>query len=57
MVNKEDSNISISLCGDILISKRLPSKSYAGFDELQKILLQHECRFANLETTIHNNEG
>ena len=57
MINKEDSNISISLCGDIFISKRLPSKSYAGFDELQKILLQHECRFANLETTIHNNEG
>lgn len=57
MVKKDEADIKISLCGDILISKRLPLNSYSGFDELQKMLHQHECRFANLETTIHRREG
>lgn len=57
MAKKDDSDIKISLCGDILISKRCPLKAYTGFDELQELLCRHECRFANLETTIHRREG
>lgn len=46
--------IAISLCGDVLISKRLPHQ-YGGkiYDFFQK----HDCRFGNLETTIHRREG
>lgn len=57
MIEKDNSTISISLCGDVFISKRLPSISYPGFDELCTFLQKHECRFANLETTVHRNEG
>ena len=58
MIGKnENSLITISLCGDIFISKRLPGSSYPGFDELYTFLHKHECRFANLETTIHKREG
>lgn len=56
-INEDNSMISLSLCGDIFISKRLPVMSYSGLDELCTLLQRHECRFANLETTIHRNEG
>jgi len=54
---RKDSDIKVSLCGDIFISKRLPVNPYEGLHELQALLFKHECRFANLETTIHNREG
>lgn len=57
MINKKESVMTLSLCGDIFISKRLPIQSYSGFEQIQQLLQQHECRFANLETTIHRNEG
>lgn len=57
MIGRDKSTISISLCGDVFISKRLPSIAYPGFDELFTFLHKHECRFANLETTIHRSEG
>ena len=57
MIDKKESMLTLSLCGDIFISKRLPIQSYSGFEQIQQLLQQHECRFANLETTIHRNEG
>ena len=53
MINKKESVMTLSLCGDIFISKRLPIQPYSGFEQIQQLLQQHECRFANLETTVH----
>lgn len=50
-------DITISLCGDLLLSQRLPAKPYAGYLELKEFLGKHECRFGNLESTYHNMEG
>lgn len=50
-------DITLSLVGDVLISKRLPERHYAGMDSIVELLNRHECRFGNLETTIHNMEG
>lgn len=47
--------LSISLCGDILLSQRLPS--YEGGRAIAEILKGCDVRFGNLETTIHKNEG
>lgn len=57
MINKKESVMTLSLCGDIFISKRLPIQPYSGFEQIQQLLQQHECRFANLETTVHRHEG
>lgn len=57
MMNGADCGITLSLCGDIFISKRLPFQGYPGFEKIQQLLYGHECRFANLETTIHRSEG
>jgi poly-gamma-glutamate synthesis protein (capsule biosynthesis protein) len=43
-------------CGDLMIANKMPEK-YEGFNDLRSFLLQHDIRFGNLETTIHNNEG
>jgi len=48
------SNIKIALCGDLFISKRFPEKGVGG---IWNELCEHECRFGNLETTIHRREG
>lgn len=50
--------LKLSLCGDVLITKRLPYKCYQGELELCSFLKRHECVFANLETVIlEKNEG
>lgn len=49
--------VSISLVGDIFISRRLPEKGYVGFQQLSDFIQSHDVRFGNLETTIHRNEG
>lgn len=49
--------ISISLCGDVLITRRLPNGGGENLKEIQSFLMKHDCCFANLETTIHRNEG
>lgn len=49
--------LSICLCGDILLSQRIPAVPYAGFDELCMLMRSHECRCGNLESTYHNKEG
>lgn len=46
--------ISLSLCGDVLISKRLP---HLYGEDISDLFLKHDCRFGNLETTIHRREG
>ena len=51
-----DSCISVSLCGDILLTKRIPQE-YIENSELTAFFNKHDCRFGNLETTIHNGEG
>ena len=49
--------IRVSLCGDVLITKRMPFPLYEGGDEISKFINAHDCRFGNLETTIHRKEG
>lgn len=49
-------NISLSLCGDLLISRRI-AQTIIEDNEVSTLLKMHECRFGNLETTIHNREG
>lgn len=49
--------MKISLCGDILINKRIPKRGYDGLDKIIELLAEHDCNFGNLETTIHRTEG
>lgn len=49
--------IKIALTGDIFITRTLPAKGYDGLAEIIDLLNEHEVKFANLETTIHNKEG
>ncbi len=48
--------ITISLCGDLLISRRIPPQVIAA-NPVAELLRSHECRFGNLETTVHRREG
>ena len=48
--------IKLSLCGDVLISRRLPEGFISG-GGIFSTLHENEFRFANLETTIHRREG
>lgn len=48
--------ITISLCGDLLISRRI-SPQIISSNPVTELLRSHECRFGNLETTIHRREG
>ena len=50
-------HIKISLCGDVLITKRMPVPLYEGGNEISNFLKSHDCRFGNLETTVHRREG
>lgn len=52
---KNKSDLSIALCGDVLLSQRLPS--YEAGMAIAKILKECDIRFGNLETTVHRNEG
>ena len=45
------------LCGDVLISKRLPFPLYDGGDEVSNLLKSHDLCLGNLETTIRRKEG
>lgn len=49
--------IRIAGCGDAFISRRLPEGGYEGFEEVSSLLHEHDFRFCNLETTVHDNEG
>ena len=51
------SKISIIGVGDIFVAKRLPIKTYDGFDEIKDLISRHDVCFGNLETTVHDNEG
>jgi len=43
--------------GDSFITRKLPERGYAGFDEIAEIIKQYDVRFNNLEITVHDNEG
>lgn len=49
--------IKIALCGDVLISRRLPNKYPDSLQQISEILKNQDCSFGNLETTVHNREG
>lgn len=49
-------NISISLVGDVMLSKRLPHNFPSNLATVSDFMMQHECRIGNLETTIHHPE-
>ena len=45
-------------CGDIFIARRLARRGgYFGYDKVQQLISSHDACFANLETTVHDNEG
>lgn len=45
-------------CGDIFIARRLArSGGYFGYEAVRNLITSHDACFANLETTVHNNEG
>ncbi|MCQ2592439.1 MAG: CapA family protein [Treponema sp.] len=48
--------MKISLVGDILLSKRIPS-GYRGYKEIEELLSNADFNFANLESTVSNYEG
>lgn len=48
--------MSFSACGDCFITRRLPDKG-DNFSKVSSIIKKAEARFANLEITIHNDEG
>lgn len=51
-------NISISLTGDVLLQRRLPCLSkHNGLRTISEILNAQDCRFGNLEMTVHRREG
>lgn len=43
--------------GDIFISKRLPEKLSKELLDLISVVDEYDVKFANLETTVHDNEG
>lgn len=47
--------LTLSLCGDVLLSQRLPL--YEEGKLISNILKECDIRFANLEMTVHRNEG
>lgn len=53
----EMSKTTYIAAGDCFITRRLPEGGYEGLDALQKLLLRHDVRFLNLESTFHNCEG
>jgi poly-gamma-glutamate synthesis protein (capsule biosynthesis protein) len=46
-------DISISLVGDVMLSKRLPCSFPPRLEAVSNLMMQHECRIGNLETTVH----
>lgn len=49
--------IKLALVGDVMITRKLPLNGYDGLKELISLINDHEVKFANLETTVHNREG
>lgn len=49
--------IDICLCGDLLISRRMPRNMPKELVDVSEILKQYECCLGNIETTIRIDEG
>lgn len=49
--------LKIALVGDVLMTRSLGESEYVGFADIQALLHSCDVRFANLEMTIHDNEG
>ena len=43
--------------GDIFITRRIPKEGYEGFDKIAELISSHDVKFANLESTFHDQEG
>lgn len=43
--------------GDIFITRRIPREGYEGFDKIKALIEKHDVKFANLESTFHDQEG
>ena len=43
--------------GDIFITRRIPKEGYEGFDKIRDLISSHDVKFANLESTFHDQEG
>lgn len=49
--------LKIAIVGDVLMTRCLGENEYDGFTAIQTLLNSHDVRFANLEMSIHDNEG
>ena len=47
---------SFIAAGDMFVTRKLPEKKYEGFNEIRDLILEHDIRFVNLETTIHTGD-
>ena len=53
-----DKHIAISLTGDVLLQRRLPNLTkHNELRAISEILNAQDCRFGNLEMTVHRREG
>ena len=43
--------------GDSFITRRIPKDGYPGFEDLKKLISEHDVAFNNLEMTFHDREG
>lgn len=49
--------IRLFLAGDVMLTRRLPQKYSDELSELSEFVNEHDFRFGNLETTVHNRAG
>ena len=50
-------SIRLFLCGDVMLTRRLPIKYTDSLAEISKFVKAHDYCFGNLETTVHNRAG
>lgn len=53
---KTDPHIKLFLCGDVFIQRRMPEALTPSLEILSALIKEHDFRFGNLETTIHQRE-
>lgn len=49
--------IKLFLAGDVMLTRRLPEKYSDGLAKLSQLIKEHDYRFGNLETTVHDRAG
>ena len=50
-------DIKIFLAGDVMLTRRLPNRYTDELNKISKFVKEHDYRFGNLETTVHDRAG